>query len=1023
MLGELEKRAARGADADRRRGALDRGRGRRPVPRRARRGAARRAAGGLPRGRWRSRSRGSPAATRAPTGRSPPRELSRAATGSTWRRCCATSSAPATSCTASCAPAAPSASGATPRCCAACAAPRSRPCARRSSPPSSARWRASCRRGRASTAPPRRRRRGPAARGARAASGRGARAGGVGARRAAAPRRRLLADVDRPALRGRRARLGRRGRARAALGPGRALLPRGRPLARPAAVQGRAAGRAAARRASARGSPPAPRSGPTCSPTSREAEPVELQEALWDLVWAGEVTNDAFAPLRAPRLTLARASERRRSAAARFARRRRPAAPQVQGRWSLDRAAVRRRARLRPADARAGRGAARALRDRHARDRAGRGHPGRLRRPVRRARQPGDARHRAPRLLRGGARRRPVRAPGRDRAAARDAHRRAGRRRWCWPRPTRPTRSAPRCPGPSATTTRTAARRACRAPTWSRSTPSRCSTSSAAARACCRSRPGGGWLRPAFEALAEAVRRARRAAARHRALRRRAGGRLGDGRAADRARLPAVAAAADPERVSDLNRTWWDERVPLHVASDFYDVEAFKAGANTLRPFELEEVGDVSGRSLVHLQCHFGLDSLSWARLGARVTGLDFSEPAIEAARMVAAAAELDAEPMRLVDAPRRRGALRPGLHRPARRPHAPRGRRSCDARAGQAAAAHATATPRAASRDSRQADTDAAASACAGGQRGVARRPRSPAASDARRRLACVRTRSCARRTAARRLRALPGRHARGRHDPERRKRVGAALVGSADRARSRRRSRASRWTAGPSGSTAARARGRRARQAPVPPLRRRPDAPLAPAHGRLVGRLPPRRALAPQPAPRLARASAPPEHEVVQFDGPVLELMTDGAQPLRPADRAARPRRARRRVRRARRSCARLREDDPTRGIGDALLDQRNVAGIGNIWKSEGCFIAGLDPWRRLRDVSDDEALGGRARAMRPPMQASAARGGRRAARDAWVLRPRGTALPPLRHARSASAARATTTARATGARSARR
>ncbi len=64
-----------------------------------------------------------------------------------------------------------------------------------------------------------------------------------------------------------------------------------------------------------------------------EAEPVELQNALWDLAWTGEVTNDAFAPLRAPRLTLARAQ--RASAQRRFGRRRRPAAPQIQGRWSL----------------------------------------------------------------------------------------------------------------------------------------------------------------------------------------------------------------------------------------------------------------------------------------------------------------------------------------------------------------------------------------------------------------------------------------------------------------------------------------------------------------------------------------------------------------------------------------------------------------------------------------------------------------------------------------------------------------
>ncbi len=63
-----------------------------------------------------------------------------------------------------------------------------------------------------------------------------------------------------------------------------------------------------------------------------EAEPAELQEALWDLVWAGEVTNDAFAPLRAPRLSLARQN---RNAGRRFSRRRRPGAPQLQGRWSL----------------------------------------------------------------------------------------------------------------------------------------------------------------------------------------------------------------------------------------------------------------------------------------------------------------------------------------------------------------------------------------------------------------------------------------------------------------------------------------------------------------------------------------------------------------------------------------------------------------------------------------------------------------------------------------------------------------
>lgn len=95
----------------------------------------------------------------------------------------------------------------------------------------------------------------------------------------------------------------------------------------------------------------------------------------------------------------------------------------------------------------------------------------------------------------------------------------------------------------------------------------------------------------------------------------------------------------------ELNRAWWDERVPLHIAGDFYDLERFLADpeASALRPFEVEELGDVDGRSLVHLQCHFGLDTLSWARRGARVTGLDFSPAAVAAATEAAARAGLDA--------------------------------------------------------------------------------------------------------------------------------------------------------------------------------------------------------------------------------------------------------------------------------------------------------------------------------------------------------------------------------------------
>lgn len=89
---------------------------------------------------------------------------------------------------------------------------------------------------------------------------------------------------------------------------------------------------------------------------------------------------------------------------------------------------------------------------------------------------------------------------------------------------------------------------------------------------------------------------------------------------------------------AESNRAFWDERVPLHVGGEFYGVEGFKAGEDPLRgrPFEIAEMGSVAGKTLVHLQCHFGLDTFAWARRGARVTGLDFSGPAVEAARALA---------------------------------------------------------------------------------------------------------------------------------------------------------------------------------------------------------------------------------------------------------------------------------------------------------------------------------------------------------------------------------------------------
>src|SRR6476469_1180702 len=81
------------------------------------------------------------------------------------------------------------------------------------------------------------------------------------------------------------------------------------------------------------------------------------------------------------------------------------------------------------------------------------------------------------------------------------------------------------------------------------------------------------------------------------------------------------------------NLQLWNEWASIHVKSDHYGLEAFKAGKSSVRPLEIEELGDVSGKSLLHLQCHFGKDTLSWARLGANATGADFSDRAIALAQ------------------------------------------------------------------------------------------------------------------------------------------------------------------------------------------------------------------------------------------------------------------------------------------------------------------------------------------------------------------------------------------------------
>lgn len=117
--------------------------------------------------------------------------------------------------------------------------------------------------------------------------------------------------------------------------------------------------------------------------------------------------------------------------------------------------------------------------------------------------------------------------------------------------------------------------------------------------------------------------------------------------------------------------------------------------------------------------------------------------------------------------------------------------------------------------------------------------------------------------------------------------------------------------------------------------------------------------------------------EHEVVQFDGPVLELMTEGRTRFDQRLAALGPDIIRDDFD-PNRFLRRLRGDDPTRGIGDALLDQRIVSGFGNVWKSEACFLAGVDPWRPVGNTSDEEARS-IVDLAQPLMRLSAERGGR--------------------------------------------
>jgi SAM-dependent methyltransferase len=100
----------------------------------------------------------------------------------------------------------------------------------------------------------------------------------------------------------------------------------------------------------------------------------------------------------------------------------------------------------------------------------------------------------------------------------------------------------------------------------------------------------------------------------------------------------------DFQKEFNTNRETWNEKVAVHAASEFYDLEGFKKGAESLKTYEIEALGDVSGKSLLHLQCHFGQDTLSWARRGAKCTGVDISDEGIELARSLNNELGLDAE-------------------------------------------------------------------------------------------------------------------------------------------------------------------------------------------------------------------------------------------------------------------------------------------------------------------------------------------------------------------------------------------
>jgi len=94
----------------------------------------------------------------------------------------------------------------------------------------------------------------------------------------------------------------------------------------------------------------------------------------------------------------------------------------------------------------------------------------------------------------------------------------------------------------------------------------------------------------------------------------------------------------------EVNRNTWNEKVKVHSKSDMYDLEGFKNGKSSLMSYELKALKDVKGKSLLHLQCHFGQDTLSWSRLGAKCLGVDLSDEGVALAKSLNDELSLDAE-------------------------------------------------------------------------------------------------------------------------------------------------------------------------------------------------------------------------------------------------------------------------------------------------------------------------------------------------------------------------------------------